>query len=70
MFKHLLVPTDGSPTSQLAVDKAIGLARAFSSAVRVLFVIDPYPLVAAASRSWCWAASHSGCCRTPVCRCW
>ena len=43
MFKHLLVPIDGSPTSQLAVDKAIGLARAFSSAVSVLFVIDPYP---------------------------
>jgi len=43
MFKHLLVPIDGSPTSQLAVDKAIGLARAFASSVSVLFVIDPYP---------------------------
>ena len=43
MFKHLLVPIDGSPTSQLAVDKAIGLAGAFSSAVSVLYVIDPYP---------------------------
>jgi nucleotide-binding universal stress UspA family protein len=43
MFKHLLVPIDGSPTSQLAVDKAIGLAQAFSSAVSVLYVIDPYP---------------------------
>jgi nucleotide-binding universal stress UspA family protein len=43
MFKHLLVPIDGSPTSQLAVDKAIGLARAFASAVSVLYVIDPYP---------------------------
>ena len=28
MFKHLLVPIDGSPTSELAVDKAIGLAKA------------------------------------------
>jgi len=43
MFKHLLVPIDGSPTAQLAVDKAIGLARAFDSSVSVLFVIDPYP---------------------------
>jgi nucleotide-binding universal stress UspA family protein len=43
MFKHLLVPIDGSATSQLAVEKAIGLARAFDSAVSVLFVIDPYP---------------------------
>ena len=43
MFKHLLVPIDGSPTSQLAVDKAIGLAKAFDSKVTVLFVVDPYP---------------------------
>ena len=43
MFKQLLVPIDGSATSQSAVDKAIGLARAFGSSVTVLFVIDPYP---------------------------
>ncbi len=43
MFKQLLVPIDGSATSQLAVDKAIGLANAFGSAVTVLFVVDPYP---------------------------
>ena len=43
MFKHLLVPVDGSATSELAVDKAIGLARAFSGKVSVLYVIDPYP---------------------------
>ena len=43
MFKHILVPIDGSPTSQLAVDKAIGLARAFDSRVTAIFVVDPYP---------------------------
>lgn len=43
MFKHLLVPIDGSPTSQSAVDKAIGLAKAFGSTVTALFVVDPYP---------------------------
>jgi nucleotide-binding universal stress UspA family protein len=43
MFKHILVPVDGSPTAQLAVDKAIGLARAFDSQVSAIFVIDPYP---------------------------
>jgi len=43
MFKNLLVPIDGSPTAQLAVDKAIVLAKAFGSAVTVLYVIDPYP---------------------------
>ncbi|MCP5282992.1 MAG: universal stress protein [Rhodoferax sp.] len=43
MFKHILVPIDGSPTSELAVDKAIGLARAFDSAVTAIYVVDPYP---------------------------
>ena len=43
MFKHILVPIDGSSTSQLAVDKAIGLAKAFDSKVTAIFVIDPYP---------------------------
>lgn len=43
MFKHILVPVDGSTTSQLAVDKAIGLAKAFGSLVTTIFIIDPYP---------------------------
>jgi nucleotide-binding universal stress UspA family protein len=43
MFKHILVPVDGSSTAQLAIDKAIGLARAFGARVTAIFVIDPYP---------------------------
>ncbi len=43
MFKHILVPVDGSPTAQLAVEKVIGLAKAFGSRVTAIFVIDPYP---------------------------
>ncbi len=43
MFKHILVPVDGSATAQLAVEKAIGLAKAFGSRVSAIFVIDPYP---------------------------
>ena len=43
MFKHILVPVDGSPTAQLAVAKAIGLARAFDSRITAIYVIDPYP---------------------------
>ena len=27
MFKHILIPTDGSPTSMMAVTKAAGLAN-------------------------------------------
>ena len=43
MFKHILVPVDGSETSNKAVVKAVGLAKAFGSVVTVLYVIDPYP---------------------------
>jgi len=43
MFKHILVPVDGSQTAQKAVMKAAGLAQAFGSAVTVIYVIDPYP---------------------------
>ena len=43
MFKHILVPVDGSPTSLQAVAKAAAMAKTFGSAVTVLCVIDPYP---------------------------
>ncbi len=43
MFKHILIPVDGSPTAALAADKAIGMAKAFGSEVTAIYVIDPYP---------------------------
>jgi nucleotide-binding universal stress UspA family protein len=43
MFKHILVPVDGSPTAQLAIEKAISLSKAFGARVTAIFVIDPYP---------------------------
>ena len=43
MFKHILVPIDGSETSLLGIDKAAGLAKAFGSKLTALYVIDPYP---------------------------
>jgi nucleotide-binding universal stress UspA family protein len=42
MFKHILLPVDGSSNSAMAVEKARGLAQAFSSTVTVIYVIDPY----------------------------
>src|SRR4051812_445714 len=45
MFKHILVPVDGSSTALLAVDKAVQLARAFSGRITAIHVIDPYPFV-------------------------
>ena len=43
MFKHILVPVDGSATSMLAVTKAAELAKAFGSEVTAVYVLDPYP---------------------------
>ena len=42
MFKHILVPVDGSSTARQAIDKAVGIAEAFKSAVTLIYVIDPY----------------------------
>ena len=43
MFKHILVPVDGSGTSLAAIDKAVGLAKSYGSTVTAIYVIDPYP---------------------------
>ncbi len=43
MFKHILIPVDGSPTSMTAVAKAAGLAKAFGAQVTAVYVVDPYP---------------------------
>lgn len=43
MFKHILIPVDGSNTALNAATKAAGLAKAFGSKVTALYVVDPYP---------------------------
>jgi nucleotide-binding universal stress UspA family protein len=42
MFKHILLPVDGSSTSLMAVEKVRGLAQAFKSTVTAIYVINPY----------------------------
>ncbi len=42
MFKHILIPVDGSDNAQRAIDQAIVLAQAFKSQVTAIYVIDPY----------------------------
>ena len=44
MFQHVLLPADGSDNARRAIDKALGLARAFQSRVTAIYVIDPYVL--------------------------
>ncbi len=43
MYKHILVPVDGSDTAQQAVHSAAAIAKAFGSQVTALYVIDPFP---------------------------
>lgn len=43
MFQHILLPLDGSATALAALEKAIGIAKAFNSTVTPIYVIDPYP---------------------------
>lgn len=43
MYKHILLPVDGSETSLLAVAKAASLAKAFGAQVTAVYVLDPYP---------------------------
>lgn len=43
MYKHILVPVDGSSTSMQAVRQAVDIASTYGSAVTAIYVIDPYP---------------------------
>lgn len=43
MFKHILVPTDGSKLSLKALDLAAGIASATHAKVSVLYVSPSYP---------------------------
>lgn len=42
MFKHILVPTDGSPFSRNAVAQAAALAKETGARITVLYVKRPY----------------------------
>ncbi len=44
MFKHLLLPADGSDNARRAIEKAVSIARAFDGRVTAIYVIDPYTL--------------------------
>jgi nucleotide-binding universal stress UspA family protein len=44
MFKHILVPTDGSPLSADTVKRAIGFAKEISARITFLFAKPDYPV--------------------------
>jgi nucleotide-binding universal stress UspA family protein len=42
MYKHILIPTDGSPLSDDAVKQGLGLAKTLHAKVTVLTVVPPF----------------------------
>ncbi|WP_028916670.1 universal stress protein [Pseudoxanthomonas sp. J35] len=46
MYKHLLVPTDGSKLSDHAIDQALRFAKATGARVTLFTVIEPFHVIA------------------------
>jgi nucleotide-binding universal stress UspA family protein len=46
MYKHILIPTDGSELSNKAVDHGIGLAKALNAKVTAVTVSEPFHIFA------------------------
>ena len=46
MYQHILVPTDGSPLSASAVEKAVSLAKTVGAKVTVLAAVEQLPVLA------------------------
>jgi nucleotide-binding universal stress UspA family protein len=46
MYKHILIPTDGSELSKKAVDQGIGLAKALDAKVTAVTVSEPFHIFA------------------------
>ena len=42
MFKHVLMPTDGSELSDNAIERGVELAKALSARVTFLVVVEPF----------------------------
>ncbi len=42
MFKHILIPTDGTPTSLTAILSAMAFAKSINASVTGLYVVPPF----------------------------
>ncbi|WEF23610.1 universal stress protein [Paracoccus sp. S3-43] len=45
MFKHILIPTDGSELAGQAIDKGLALAASLGAAVTVVIVTEPFHIL-------------------------
>ena len=46
MYRHILIPTDGSPLSENAVKQGLTLAKTLNAKVTVLTVVPPFHVMA------------------------
>lgn len=58
MFKTILVPTDGSPLAEKAIDAAIGFAREYDARIVAISVAEPYPFSPLSERDMTEEASN------------
>ena len=58
MFKHLLVPVDGSEVSKKGLKKVAELAKADGAAVTLVYVSDPMPPLAYSDSSMSFGVSQ------------
>lgn len=54
MYHRILVPIDGSATSQRGLDEAIRLAKALDASLTLLHVIEFYPVMMDAASAAAW----------------
>jgi nucleotide-binding universal stress UspA family protein len=47
MYRHILIPTDGSPLSTVAVEQSMDFARDADAKVTVLTVVSPFHVFSA-----------------------
>jgi nucleotide-binding universal stress UspA family protein len=45
MYRHILIPTDGSELSKLALEEGIALAKALNARVTVITVTTPFHVI-------------------------
>jgi nucleotide-binding universal stress UspA family protein len=45
MYKHVLIPTDGSELSKLALEEGVALAKALNARVTVITVTTPFHVI-------------------------
>jgi nucleotide-binding universal stress UspA family protein len=54
MYSRILVPVDGSPTSERGLQEALALAKRLDASVVLLHVVDAYPMMVEMATSTTW----------------